>query len=206
MNQDKSGPCGKADYISIRQKLGSVNWEELLSGKSTFDMWDLFKDLLIRVQDRYFPVRRKGKDGKVRDPWITRRVVNLVESGKEVYVRLRKLKSDRDHEKYKESRKVLQQGIRRARRDHEMTKAGRFNENPKAFYRYVKNKRITEEKVGPLKDKGENLCLEAEDVGEILNEYIASVFTQEKDMEDGKICVEHADVPGNFEIKNEMVL
>eukprot|EP00061_Rhincodon_typus_P014021 g40782.t1 len=62
------------------------------------------------------------------------------------------------------------------------------------------------EKVGLLKDKGGNLCLEAEDVGEILNKYFASVFTQEKDMEDREIRVEQANMLGRFEINKEVVL
>eukprot|EP00061_Rhincodon_typus_P008165 g30545.t1 len=32
--------------------------------KSTFDMLELFRDLLMRVQDQHIPVRRKDKDGK----------------------------------------------------------------------------------------------------------------------------------------------
>eukprot|EP00061_Rhincodon_typus_P010512 g34857.t1 len=55
-------------------------------------------------------------------------------------------------------------------------------------------------------DKGGKLCLEAEDVGEILNEYFASVFSQEKDMEDSEICVEHANMLGHLEIVKEVML
>eukprot|EP00061_Rhincodon_typus_P011433 g36429.t1 len=87
-----------------------------------------------------------------------------------------------------------------------MTLASRVKENPKTFYRYIKNKRTTREKVGPRKDKGGNLYLEAENVGEILNEYFASVFTQEKDMVDSENSVEHANMLGQFEIKKEVVL
>eukprot|EP00061_Rhincodon_typus_P010608 g35031.t1 len=55
-------------------------------------------------------------------------------------------------------------------------------------------------------DEGGNLCLEAENVVQILNEYFALVFTEEKDMEDSEICVEHANMLGHFEIKKEVVL
>eukprot|EP00061_Rhincodon_typus_P012854 g38860.t1 len=92
-------------------------------------MWELFKDLLIRVQDRHVPVKRKEKDGKVRDPQITREVVNAVKRKK-------------------------------------------------------------------------SSTYKAEDVGKVLNEYFASVFTQ-KVMEDS---VEDANMLGHFEIKKEGVL
>eukprot|EP00061_Rhincodon_typus_P005747 g25627.t1 len=41
---------------------------------------------------------------------------------------------------------------------------------------------------------------------EILNEYFALVFTQEKDMDDSEVCVEHTHMLGHFEIKKEVVL
>jgi len=40
--------------------------------------------------------------------------------------------------------------------------------------------------VNLLKDKGGDLCMEPEEVGEIFNEYFASIFTKEKDMADGE--------------------
>ena len=40
----------------------------------------------------------------------------------------------------------LKQGIRRAKRSHKMTLADRIKENPKAFYSYIRNKRVVREK------------------------------------------------------------
>ena len=47
--------------------------------------------------------------------------------------------------------------------------ANRIKENPKAFYSYVKSKRVARERVGPLKDSGGDLCMEPEEMGKILN-------------------------------------
>eukprot|EP00061_Rhincodon_typus_P015625 g43402.t1 len=55
------------EHRRLREDLIVVYKEELLSGKSTFDMWELFKDLLERVQDQHVPVKRKDKDGKEKD-------------------------------------------------------------------------------------------------------------------------------------------
>eukprot|EP00061_Rhincodon_typus_P002558 g17885.t1 len=43
-------------------------------------------------------------------------------------------------------------------------------------------------------------------MGEILNEYIALVFTKEKDMEDSEICVEHTNTLGQLQVNKEVVL
>eukprot|EP00061_Rhincodon_typus_P008686 g31521.t1 len=48
-------------------------------------MWELFKDLLERVQDRHVLLRKKDMDGKVMDPLITKEVMNLVKRKKEAY-------------------------------------------------------------------------------------------------------------------------
>ena len=52
---------------------------------------------------------------------------------------------------------------------------------PKAFYKYVRNKRMNRVGVGPVKDSNGKLCVVSEEIGEALNEYFSSVFTQEKD-------------------------
>ena len=63
--------------------------------------------------------------------------------------------------------------------------AGRIRENPN--YSYVRNKRVVREKIGPFRDKGGELCLEPKGIGEILNEYFASVFTKERDLLTGSV-------------------
>ena len=94
----------------------------------------------------------------------------------------------------------------RTKRGHEKALASRIKENPKVFYPYIKSKRVARERVGPLKDRGGNLCVEPEEMGEVLNEYFASVFTKEKDLVDdepGKGCV---DSLSHVEIEKEEVL
>ena len=43
---------------------------------------------------------------------------------------------------YKENRKKLKQGERRAKRGHEKSLASRIEENPKAFYTYIKRQGV----------------------------------------------------------------
>ena len=41
--------------------------------------------------------------------------------------------------------------------------------------------------MGSLKDNGGKFCVEPQEVGEIFNEYFASVFTKEKNMTDVEV-------------------
>eukprot|EP00061_Rhincodon_typus_P002928 g18832.t1 len=102
-------------------------------------MWRLFREQLLRVLDRFVPLRQ-GKDGQVKEPRMTRPVEHLVKRKKEPYLRWRKQGSDRALEVYKVARKELKNGLRRARSGYEKTLASRIKENPKAFYTYVRNK------------------------------------------------------------------
>ncbi|MBB6725585.1 hypothetical protein [Proteus mirabilis] len=115
---------------------------------------------------------------------MTKEIEGLVKKKKEAYVRYRQDRSSESLEEYKESRSILKREIRRAKRGHEIALANRVKENPKGFYKYIKDKRVTRERIGPLKDQQGGLCVEPQEMGEILNEYFASVFTVEKDMED----------------------
>ena len=170
---------GKGNYEAIRRDLGHIGWSRKLQGLGTTEMWSLFKEQLLRVLDKYVPVRQGGS-GRVREPWCTKEVESLVKRKKVAYVKMRREGSVRALESYKLVRKELKRVLRRARRGHEKTLAGRIKENPKAFYRYVRNKRLIRARLGPVKDRSGKLCVEPEEMGEALNEYFSSVFTQEK--------------------------
>eukprot|EP00061_Rhincodon_typus_P009067 g32253.t1 len=79
-------------------------------------------------------------------------------------------------------------------------------ENPKALYAYIRRKRVAKKRVGPLKNKGGMLCIEPQEVGEILNEYFVLVFTEEKDMTDVEVRDEYVNTLKNVSILKEEVL
>ncbi|PLS49478.1 hypothetical protein CYV29_15670, partial [Carnobacterium maltaromaticum] len=212
MDKDESGPkgkvlnWGKANYTKIRQELGNVDWEQLFEGKSTCDMWEAFKERLISVQERHVPVKMRDRNGKIREPWMTGEIVRLAKRKKEAYIRSRRLMKDEALKEYRECRTNLKRGIKRAKRGHEISLANRVKENPKAFYSYIRSKRVTRERIGPLKDKGGKLCVESEKMGEILNEYFASVFTEERDMTDVEVRNRCLITLGQVGIRREEVL
>lgn len=67
-----------------------------------------------------------------------------------------------------------------------MSLAIRIKENFKACYTYIRHKKVAGERVGLLKDKGGDLCIESEEVVVVLEEYFILVFTKE-DVVDGEI-------------------
>ena len=60
--------------------------------------------------------------------------------------------------------------------------------------------------MGPLKDSGGNLCVEPEEVGEVLLMGSLQVFTKEKDVVDGECRREDVNILGHVEMKREEVI
>ncbi|XP_051897465.1 40S ribosomal protein S24 isoform X1 [Pristis pectinata] len=196
---------GRANYEAIRRELGSVNWYVLFEGKCTMELWLMFRDLMQDVRDKYVPVRQR-RNGRVKEPWVTREVERLVRKKKVAYMRYKQQGSDRACEEYRVARKELKKGLRRARRGHEKALASRVKENPKAFFTYVKGRRMARVKVGPIKGKGGRMRLEAAEVGEVLNEYFSLVFTEEGVLDDVEGSAGKGNVLEVVDIKIEDVL
>eukprot|EP00061_Rhincodon_typus_P015276 g42864.t1 len=137
---------------------------------------------------------------------MTRPVEHLVKRKKKAYLKLRKQGSDRALEGYKIARRKLKNGLRRTRKGHEKSLAGSIKENPKAFYAYVRNKRMANVRVGPIRDSRGNLCAESEEVREVLNEYFSSVFTSERDLEVCEDSMKQADMLEQVDVRKKGVL
>ena len=212
MDKDRSGPrvevlnWKKAKFDEMRRDLGSVDWHRLFSGKDVNGKWEAFKGEILRVQSLYVPVRIKGKVNRNKEPWFSREIVTLIKRKRELYEMYRQQGTDQMLEEYKKCKKLLKREIRRAKRRHEVALADRVKENPKGFYRYVRSKRIVRDKIGPLEDQSGRLCMEPKEMGEILNGFFASVFTEETGMEATEIGQTSREVMEPLQIEGEEVL
>jgi len=169
---------GLSNFDGIVQELSKVDWGRLFTGQESSAMWDAFKSEIARVQDQHIPVTVKDKAGRSREAFkseivrvqgqnvpvtvkgkaarsrkhlMMRDTEILVNKKKEAYVRYRQLGPSESLEEYRECRSTLKMEIRRAKREHEIALVDKVKENPKRFYKYIKGKRVTRERIGPLK-------------------------------------------------------
>ena len=70
--------------------------------------------------------------------------------------------------------------LRRAKRKFEEELAEGIKKDSKSFFRYVKSKVGTKEKIGPIKDDNGNVLTDVESMGKLLNKFFASVFSREQ--------------------------
>ena len=69
--------------------------------------------------------------------------------------------------------------IRRAKLNEEDRVAAAAKDNPKAFFAHVNNRKPVKNTIGPLKDRTGSIISNDEGMANILNEYFASVYTEE---------------------------
>ena len=81
------------------------------------------------------------------------------------------------YEEFKKARNKATTELRRGKRKFEENLAEGIKKANKSFYRYVKSKVGTKEKIGPLKDDNRNVLTDVESMGELLNSFFASAFS-----------------------------
>lgn len=111
----------------------------------------------------------KGKTDRSGEPWMTRKKAYICFSSNDLVNSLKNAEGSRSTHK-----RVIQWAKRRHK------KALTDKRESKGFYKYIKGKRLTQERKGSLKDLQCSLCVEAQ-ISEVLNEYIC-IYCGEKQM------------------------
>ncbi|XP_069768195.1 uncharacterized protein [Narcine bancroftii] len=196
----------RANFKGIRRDLGSIEWDRIFSGKDVNEKLRIFKKEILRLQSSYVPVRIKGKAGSHREAWFSRNIGNLVKRKREVYKKYKEQGAESLKEDYKECRRNLKKEIRKAKKRHEEALADRVKINLKGFSRYIKSKRLVRDKIGPLVDSEGRLSEKSKEMGEILNDFFASVFTREKNIEPVEVKKNSGKVMKHIRITEEVVM
>eukprot|EP00061_Rhincodon_typus_P014192 g41064.t1 len=136
---------------------------------------------------------------------MTRDIEALIRK-KEAQLRNRQLGSRESLEVYRGYRSLPKKEIGRTKRGHEIDLADKIRVNPKKFFKYIRGKRETRERTGPLKDQSGHACVEPQEMGDVFNEYFSSVFTVEKDMKTWIHGGVSGNILGSVHITGELVL
>ena len=113
--------------------------------------------------------------------WCNRKVKKGIKKRNRNWKQYCITKRDCDYVKYKECRNIVVKELKAARKNLNVNlQQILIKGNPKSFFRYVRSKTKSKERVGPLKDLAGNILDDDSSMCETLNTYFASVFTKEK--------------------------
>jgi hypothetical protein len=85
--------------------------------------------------------------------------------------------------KYRDAERDAARKIRNAKRNFEKKLAKEKHGNSRPFFSYIKGETKSKVTIGPLKDNQKNTVSGDEEMANVLNNYFASVFTDEGDIQ-----------------------
>ena len=168
----------KVDYHKMREEVETADWSNLHLD-DVENIWLRIKKTIIDSMNRNIP-KVSTKLSKTKKPdWMTGAVRNSVKKKHALFQRYLKSKASYDYQRYIKCRNECNSIIKKAKRQYEKDIALKCKDNPKQFWRYVKNKTKSLTSISPL-DKGNgDLVVADKDKANVLNSFFSSVFTKE---------------------------
>ena len=137
----------KGNYLAMCEELDNIDWDDLLQHDSIETNWDLFKNLMLSLLDKYVPkVVKKVNTNK--PPWWSSRLSKAVRDKQYLYSHFKFTKSPLDYSKYTSQRNHVKYLIRSAKVKHDELMMQRFKSNPKMLYSYVRSKSKVRSRIG----------------------------------------------------------
>ncbi len=125
--------------------------------------------------NEHVPIRPRRTPN--RPVWVTREVLRAIRRKRRLWKKAKR--GQKEMAKYIEAEKDTARQIRNAKRAFKKKLAKEKNNNSRPFYSYTKGRTKNRAAVGPLRDSQGNTVTEDEAISEMLNNYFASVFTDE---------------------------
>lgn len=170
----------KSDYSAMRNYSGVKGWGNLISSpnQDVFTVWDKIKYDLLDLRDTF--VSKKSEHQKYKAKWITSSVRRLQRRKKKAWIKYQSNPNDTElYDTYKCKLRRSVSENKKAKLAYEAKLADNIKTDCKSFYAYVNPKSRSSHKVGPIKCEDNIVITDNKTMGNHLNQYFSSVFTQE---------------------------
>jgi len=167
----------RADYDGMR-KFVKQKLSEIDSTMSAAILWQHYNGIMQDAISHFVPTSSKASRRK-KPLWMTGRVLRTVKRKHMLWKKWKRSNNDNRYNDYKKQAIMASKSVRLAKRNFEKSIANNIKKDVKSFYTYVKSKTRVKESVGPLKDNNGSLVCSERDMGNLLNTFFASVFTNE---------------------------
>ena len=169
----------KGNFTRLNKLLQETAWRATLENTTVEESWDIFERHYNKAVLECIPTT-VNRPARWRKPiWLTKEVSKSIKRKYWAWKKLQSSNSSRDWQRYKKLRNESKLQITKARKSAEKKIAMESKTNPKAFWAYVKRQTKTDHSLQPLKTADGTMTVENEEKAELLNDFFASVFTNE---------------------------
>ena len=173
----------KGNYVEIRRELSEVDWEDLFSGKTALEKYEVFANTCTRLIDKHIPKVRCEK-GKGKPKWMTKEVSRQIVAKERAWKRLKARKTPNRRENYRQERNKTNIMIKFAKMDFEKKLCQDIKDNPKYFWSYVRSKTKFKENVMRVIDNDGRMTENDAETANEMNKAFQSVFVSESETGD----------------------
>ena len=167
----------KGDWETVRMFLACHDWNDLFSGLSCSEMWDIFKNVVEYTTENFVP--KKVIFQKNDNPWFSSFLGGLVQRKKSKWRNLGPNPSRRKKRDYNNYCKFVKKELKLAKARYEKSTFLDQNFAPKRFYSYMSSINNSKHDGGipPLQPPNEETCISSYAKTRALANQFKSVFT-----------------------------
>ena len=174
----------KANFDQFRDLLSIIPWNSCFLGDSIEDAWMKFKDLLITAADQCIP--RVALKPRKRLNWLSDDTLRMIRRKRWSYKVAKCTRKDNDYRRYRAVSNAVHDATRGDHRNHQEEITSNLHNDPRCFWRWLKNIRGGKPSITNLNFQNKVLT-SASDKAVALNSYFCSVFTKETTTNLGKL-------------------
>ena len=93
----------KGNYGEINAELAKIDWSNLLNEKDLESGWMLVKNLLLKLTEKYIPIRH-GKRKRKKNVWMTNATLKQIQTRDKAWKKYRRYQGDTNYNEYKKIR------------------------------------------------------------------------------------------------------
>ncbi|KAF2343227.1 hypothetical protein FHG87_026017, partial [Trinorchestia longiramus] len=167
----------RANFELMKEELGSYNYEVLMNNRNAEECYMKLKDKIATATDHHIPRKRIRPTNN--PPWFSQEIKRLINARQHSYRRLKRYQTEPHRQDHIHACRAVKRTIKSTKRNKEITVAAQAKTNPKRFYKYVNDRRLKRDTIGPLIDSEGSTQTNNKSKAKILNTYFTSVFTHE---------------------------
>ena len=178
-SKEKVPDFRRADFVKLRNLLANSDWNNMLTVRDINKSWEIFQGIFNGAVNQCVPFRNRRKQVNTKPKWWTNEISRNLTTKKRAHDRYVVTRDQNDRDEFCRVRRETKRLIRQSKRNLEEHIANSSKSNPKEFYSYVRNKKMLGSTIGPLATTDGNIVNEDTEMANILNDFFASVFTDE---------------------------